>query len=130
MKAEGQRRASLSVAITVAMLLAFGGCNMVPRTPKTPLRPIACALGGKTTFANDCGVEQLVQGDARYLIVQHPDGGFRRFRQVDDGRGVVAADGVEEASAKWAQDGTLEVAVGQDRYRFPARMRPDNAAKP
>jgi hypothetical protein len=43
---------------------------------------------------------------------------------------VVEADGVEPARVAWLDDGRLEVTVGGDRYRFPAKVKPDGAAKP
>jgi phage tail sheath gpL-like len=48
---------------------------------------------------------------------------------VDDGRGVVSADGADEATAQWSSEGVLEVSVAGDRYRFPARMK-DDAPQP
>lgn len=44
---------------------------------------------------------------------------------VDDGRGVIAADGADTAVANWSSQGVLEVSVGKDRYRFPARLKAD-----
>lgn len=85
------------------------------------MRVIDCALHGRETFAPDCRVEQA----GKLLVVHHADGGFRRLEKVDDGRGVIAADGIEPAHVAWIADGRLEVTVGSDRYRFPARVKPD-----
>ena len=57
--------------------------------------------------------------NVRILTVRHPDGGFRRFEQVDDGRGLVIVDGADEARIEFAND-VLEVTVATDRYRFRA----------
>lgn len=62
------------------------------------------------------------------LVVRHPDGGFRRFEVVHDGRGVVAADGAHSAQIA-LRGGDVEVAVGTDRYRFPNAMRQADAAR-
>jgi hypothetical protein len=102
------------------------GCGRPAGDPEPDMRTIDCALAGASAFAGQCRVEQA----GGVLVVHHPDGGFRRLRKVDDGRGVVSADGMEEAHVAWIPDGRLEVAVGSDRYRFPATMKPDNAQRP
>ncbi len=107
-------------AIVVGLLL-LAGCGRPKGDPEPQMRKIDCALAGATDFAPRCQVEQA--GDM--LIVHEPDGAFRRFRKVDDGRGVVAADGMEDAHVAWVADGVLEVTVGQDRFRFPAKLKPD-----
>ena len=89
---------------------------------------IPCALGGADAFAKSCAVEQVKQDGTLYLVVRHPDGGFRRFEVLTDGRGVALADGADEAVLSLA-DGGLEVTVGKDRYRFPAKQKTD-ATKP
>ena len=115
------------------LLLALAACGREGEAGP-PLRHIDCALAGASAFKPDCTVEQAVQGGRTMLIVAAPDGMFRRFERVDDGRGVIAADGVEESTAHWVADGVLEVGVGQDRYRFPATLKddttPSDAATP
>lgn len=106
--------------------LACSGCGQPAGQGGPGMTAIDCALGESHPFTGDCRVE--VAGSQ--LVVHHPDGGFRRFERVGDGRGVVTADGAEPARARWIASDTLEVAVGQDRYRFPARMKPDDAATP
>ena len=84
---------------------------------------VACAIGGAKVFADVCAVERVRGKDGLMLVVRHPDGGFRRFAVLDDGRGVAVADGAEEASI--AIDGdTIEIAVGDNRYRLPATVKP------
>ncbi len=102
-------------------LLMLAACGRPAGDPEPDMRTIDCALAGAGAFVPQCQVEQA----AGLLIVHHPGGGFRRLRKVDDGRGVVAADGIEQAQVAWIADGRLEVTVGQDRYRFPAKVRPD-----
>jgi hypothetical protein len=83
---------------------------------------IDCALAGSDTFARDCVVERAPQDGVLYLVVHHPDGAFRRFKVLQDGRGLAVADGAEEA--RTTVSGTiLEAAVGSDRYRFPATQK-------
>ena len=52
--------------------------------------------------------------------MRRPDGGYRRFVELGDGRGVEAADGADAVTSRY-HDGVLEVVVAQERYRFPAR---------
>lgn len=114
-----------------AALLALAACARAPAgDPEPPMVTIDCATGGATTFTRDCRVEPAREGAQHLLVVHHPGGGFRRLLKVDDGRGVVAADGVEEARVQWLADGRLEVSLGGDRYRFPATVKPDAAATP
>ena len=105
-------------------IVLLAGCGRPAGDPEPDMRAIDCALAGSATFGQ-CRVEQA----GAILVVHHPDGGFRRLRKVDDGRGVVSADGAEQAHVAWIPDGRLEVTVGSDRYRFPAKVKPD-AAKP
>ena len=117
------RRGQLSL---LALGLLVAACSKPSGDPESPMRSIDCAVAGSQVFAPDCKVEQV----GPYLVVHHKDGAFRRLRKVDDGQGVVTADGVEDTRVSWIPDGRLEVSVGQDRYRFPAKVKPDNAAKP
>ena len=89
---------------------------------------VACALGASEVFADVCQVQQSEQDGTRYLVVRHPDGGFRRFEILTDGRGLATADGSEVAETM-LDDGMLEVAVGLDHYLFPATIK-DHATGP
>lgn len=84
---------------------------------------IPCALGGSEAFKPDCTVERSAVPDGIVLTLHHPDGGFRRLQVATDGRGVVAADGADAASVKVVSSGSIEVAVGDDRYRLPATVK-------
>jgi hypothetical protein len=79
---------------------------------------IFCALDGKEDFSRSCTVEESAAEGKLVLIVRHPDGAFRRFEVVTDGRGLVSADGADEAGVAPNGD-LLDVRVGEDRYRFP-----------
>ena len=92
--------------------------------PPDPDDLIECALGGVVAFARDCAVERSREEGALFLVVRHPDGGFRRFEVLTDGQGLAAADGADKAQIAVHGDG-IEVAVGADRYRFPARIAGD-----
>ncbi|QGP78479.1 hypothetical protein [Sphingobium sp. CAP-1] len=77
-----------------------------------------CITGEAGQWAHDCLVER--QGDQ--LTIRHPDGGFRRFRVLADGRGLEAADGAEPAKLRISGTQQIEVTAGDDRYRLPARI--------
>lgn len=121
----------LAIQGLAVVAFATGGCDRRPdEAPQVASgdMKIACALGGAKQFSAACDMERTGVEGMRLLIVRHPDGAFRRFEVLTDGRGVAVADGAEEA--RLALDGKeLEVAVGSDRYRFPA-TRIDSDAQP
>jgi len=113
--------------ILVAGLALLSGCSGEPAAD--PLvtgddSRVSCALAGETEFTDKCDVERVQNGDRRGLVMRHPDGGFRRFEIVTDGRGLVSADGAEEAVVTPLADGRIQLSVGDDRYRIPATIRP------
>src|SRR5690606_27629633 len=86
------------LALLASVLLA--GCSSEP--DKAPLAAegsehIACALAGAKEFSDSCAVDRSESDGKLTLIVRHPDGAFRRFAVVTDGRGLVVADGAEQA---------------------------------
>jgi hypothetical protein len=86
---------------------------------------IECAVGGAAAFTRECVVERSPGDLGLILTVRHPDGGFRRFEVTDDGTGVATADGAQAAQVAM-REGGIEVAVGTDRYRFPATIGDDD----
>jgi len=82
-----------------------------------------CGLGDETECTEQCDAERVQNGERRELVMRHPDGGFRRFEIVSDGRGLVAADGSEEAVVTPLTDGRIQLSVGGDRYRLPATVK-------
>ena len=109
-----------------ALLLLLAACSpgASKASPPDPDDLIECALAGAAAFARDCAVEQVPEEGKLYLVVRHPDGGFRRFEVLTDGRGLAAADGAQAAQVAVHGEG-IEVAVGTDRYRFPATVAGD-----
>ena len=83
---------------------------------------IPCAKGDAALAAN-CTIEQAAGPDGIVLTIRHPGGGFRRLRVTADGRGVVAADGAEQARVTVPGAGNIDVALGTERYRLPATVR-------
>jgi hypothetical protein len=84
---------------------------------------IECALGGAETFEPVCAVDRAQSPDGLTLTLRSPSGSFRRLLVTKDGRGVVAADGVEQATVTPVGSDRIEVAIGGERYRLPATVR-------
>jgi hypothetical protein len=115
----------MRVAAGLALLL--GACS--PTAPAAPSGDlIDCALGGAASFTHDCSVERSEQNGDPVLIVHQPDGGFRRFTVLDGGKSVGAADGAQ-ALAVASNGERVDVSVDGDRYRLPAKMLTDAAAR-
>ena len=111
---------------SAALLFLLAACSSdaSEAPPPDPDDLIECALAGATAFTRDCAVEQVREGGGLSLVVRHPDGGFRRFDVLTDGRGLAAAAGADPARIAGHGDG-IEVAVGAPRYRFPATIAGD-----
>jgi hypothetical protein len=88
---------------------------------------IECALAGTVTFERTCTTEQIAGSEGRILVIRHPDGGFRRFDILTDGRGLAPADGFDETKISLLSDGMIEVSSGDDKYRLPAQIKGQNA---
>lgn len=84
---------------------------------------IECALAGAAAFERTCTTEQIAGSDGRILVIRHPDGGFRRFDILTDGRGLAPADGFDETNISLLSDGMIEVSSGDDKYRLPAQIK-------
>jgi hypothetical protein len=112
----------------LAVLALLAGCSSQSDTPdKAEVKEagserIACALDGASEFTESCAVDRMEVDGKLVLVARHPDGAFRRFAVVTDGRGLVLADGAEQA-VNALQGDKLAVTVGQDRYLFPAKMK-------
>ncbi|KRA84634.1 hypothetical protein ASD76_05570 [Altererythrobacter sp. Root672] len=106
------------------MLTACSQGNGAP--PPDPENLVECALAGAGAFERTCAIESSVGAEGLVLTVLHPQGGFRRFTVVSDGRTVSSADGAQLASVTPREDG-IEVTVGLDRYRIPAKAMSHDA---
>ena len=85
---------------------------------------IECAINGGSDFTRDCFTERLSGEGGVTMIIRHPDGGFRRFNVLTDGRGLEAADGFDKAQISIVEDGQILVRVGSDQYLLPAKIKP------
>jgi hypothetical protein len=89
---------------------------------------IECALAGSSAFERRCTTEQIAGSEGKILVIRHPDGGFRRFDILTDGRGLAPADGFDETRINLLSDGMIEVSSGDDKYRLPAQIKGSEAA--
>ncbi|WP_395333879.1 hypothetical protein WBP06_08790 [Novosphingobium sp. BL-8H] len=105
-------------------VLALGACSSHHEAPKVAEgdEHISCAIGGSAELKPVCAVERYRGAEGLILLVRHPDGGFRRFTVVGDGRGLVVADGAQVAVTRLEGD-RLDLSVGADRYVFPATRK-------
>lgn len=111
-------------AVLPFALLGLVACRgeAQPQAAEGAMR-IECAQGEGGAFGPDCLVEKVAGEEGPEFVVRHPGGAFRRFRIAGDRSGMVAIDGADEAVNTLVGDPPmLEVAVGPDRYRFPATL--------
>lgn len=83
---------------------------------------VPCSIGNASDTGQQCTVERDERAGGAVLTLRHPDGGFRRLTIVADGRGVVTTDGAEGSSVRVIDPTTIEVSVGDARYRLPAKI--------
>lgn len=109
-----------------AACLLLGGCgdgSSDQITQAATAERIECALAGGKSFKRVCTTETMPGEKGKMLVIRHPDGGFRRFNILTDGRGLAPADGFDETSIRILGGGMIEVASGDDIYRLPAEIK-------
>ena len=119
----------MSTRTSSLLLLALAGCgeaNTDPRFAEDDDGRVLCARGDDA-LARTCIVERERRDEGLVLTMRHPDGGFRRLLVTGGGRGVVAADGAEPARVTIVDRRTIDVALGNARYRLPATVGNANA---
>jgi hypothetical protein len=117
----------LRLSAVTALTLAIAACNSsndVPETTADVDGKLFCAVDGSRDMTQSCLLERVESPEGQVLVVHHPEGGFRRFRIVRDGRGVIPADGGEPSRLFLTGENMVDVLVGGDRYRFPATIGP------
>jgi hypothetical protein len=115
---------------TLPLLLLLSACgesepaseDVLASAPQGAER-IECAIGGGAAFAPVCAVDRARSPDGLTLTVRGPNGSFRRLLVTTDGRGVITADGVEQAAVTPLGTDRIEVVIGNERYRLPATVR-------
>lgn len=127
-------------ALVPALLLSIAGCGDAPTKKQASEgshapsaaetaaeggedERVGCASGQASQMQRVCQVERTQTDQGLVLTIRHPDGGFRRLRVVEDGRGLVAADGAEAARVTLVNEDEIEVVIGKDHYRLPATRR-------
>lgn len=111
-------------ALAFLALAALAGCNSPTPAPAVADDDrIECRIGNARMFDRFCIVERMAGPEGMALTIRKPDGGFRRLLVTRDGRGVIAADGAEEAVVTILDDNRIEVAIAGDTFRLPATVR-------
>jgi hypothetical protein len=89
---------------------------------------IECALAGSKSFDRNCTTERVSGPEGQLLVVRNPNGGFRRFMILTDGRGLAPADGIDpDFKLTVMGNGMIEVRSADDVYRLPAAIKGEAA---
>jgi hypothetical protein len=114
-------------------LLVLMGCNSenandAARQAVASDDRIACQPAGAETLEPVCTIERSASEKGLILTIRHPDASFRRLLVTKDGRGVIAADGAEQAKVRIAdtigKGSEIEVTLAGNRYILPATLKP------
>jgi hypothetical protein len=81
---------------------------------------VECAIGAGAELSAVCVLEQVAGSPD--VVIHHPDGGFRRFVRDAATGGIVPLDGAEPLVPQASEPGSLQFAVGVDRYRIPSEL--------
>ena len=111
-----------SLWVLLVASLGLGACEVSPEIASEGGSTISCALGGATDFTGECRLVEVGDGSANYLIMRHPDGGFRRLARAETVSGLAEFDGAQEAES-WREGDAVVLAIGEDRYRWCQPVR-------
>jgi len=117
----------MRVPIALSLILFAAACGRNAETQNATTEVdgrIDCRIGGDTQFIRACRIERTRGEDGILLTVTKPDEGVRRLMQTRDGRGVIAADGAEQAEVRIVGENLIEVSIAGDSFRLPARIGP------
>ncbi len=117
---------SLRTSSALAAMAVLAACGA--ESPEPGGISMDCAIEGAAELKPVCTVTEVKAMDEdAYLVLWHPDGGFRRVRYRDADASVEVLDGAELATGVVrGEDGSVEFAIDRDRYRLPARMTKRN----
>ncbi len=105
----------LRISSATLLLLVLTACGA--ESPPPPGDIVDCAIGAGADLSPVCTLE-LVAG-AWEIVIHHPDGGFRRLSR-DLATGTLAPlDGAEALVPEPGAGGTVQFAIGEDRYSIP-----------
>lgn len=115
---------SMRISDAAALLLStllISGCGEESGDLPVEARTIPCAIGEGSAMTEGCSVERSADAEGTLLTIRQPDGGFHRLRVAGDGT-VASADGAELAQTALVGDGSIDVTVGNARYRLPGTI--------
>ena len=121
---------SLRTSSAALLMLALAGCGV--QSPEPGGVTMECATGGAKVLSPVCSVyERKAVDEVAYLVMWHPDGGFRRVRYLAADNRIEVLDGAEQATGVLQEpDGSLAFAIAADRYRLPADFVSRRAGPP
>ncbi len=102
-----------------------------PASASTAPATVSCALNGTREFKDECQLERSAGEGRSYIVLRHPDGGFRRIEELEAGKRYKSLDGADEVVVE-ANEADLELTIGDDHYLFPGPSpapNPSNAPK-
>ncbi len=109
-------------ALAILLLLAACSSGKGGDSDISDGEPLACRIPGSSGFKDICTVDKMNTPDGMVLTARMPDGGFRRFLIVKDGRGVIAADGAEPVTVEAIGPNSIDVTADDITYRLPAKI--------
>jgi hypothetical protein len=107
-------------ALLIVLPVVMTACSSSPG-PVGHGATVPCGRGAGA-LAQRCSVERSVTARGTILTLRATDGGFRRLQVLGAGGGLAAADGAQPAVLRTRADGSIDVQVGDDRYRLPAMV--------
>ena len=113
-------RISEAAALLLSALL-ISGCGEERGDLPVEADAIPGAIGEGSAMTEGCSVERSSDAESTLLTIRQPDGGFHRLRIARDGM-VASADGAELAQTAPVGDGSIDVTVGNARYRLPGTI--------
>src|SRR3546814_17397673 len=81
-----------------------------------------CAVDGAHELTQSCTLERIAGPEGHVPVLHHPGGGFRRFRIVSDGPGVITADVSEHDHLALAGGTMLYLHVHKKHYPLPGHL--------
>lgn len=108
----------------LAVLIALTACDSGEIERQEAAEQVWCSLGGSAHFAQECGLERVLEEGRPAFVLRHPDGKFRRLVASADGQQLLAADGADQSQSarKSGPEGERwEVILGDDRYVVPVQ---------
>ncbi|MFM7402928.1 MAG: hypothetical protein ACKO1N_02295 [Erythrobacter sp.] len=116
----------LRISSALVGLTLLAGCE--GEVSQAPVgEKVACAIGEATVLAANCTLERSADGTA--MVINHPDGGFRRLTRDPATGTMVSGDGADILLPQPGEGDAIAFAIGPDRYSIPRSLL-DPAAQP